>query len=256
MGTLEPIGAYWEMSRRLGCGVEGLNVLIEGGLPQGSSTLLYGPPGSLKHLLCLQFIAEGLQCGDGGVIVISNESVDESKDSWREVGLNFDQLTQDQKASLMFVDCYSWRTTDVPYPQVIGNTVRSSMDLNHVAVAVSTATGKLSGRRIRVSVDLLSSLLMNASPQAVYQLASLMVAKFKESNSTSVFILTEGMHDQQTVASLQQLLDCVILFRNVEHQGFISKELCISKMKRTNFEPRWIPVTRNDANGRIVLTHK
>jgi KaiC/GvpD/RAD55 family RecA-like ATPase len=130
------------------------------------------------------------------------------------------------------------------------------MDLNHVAVAISTATGKLRGRRIRVSVDLLSSLLMNATPHAVYQMASLMVAKLKESSSTSVFILTEGMHDLQTVASLQQLLDCVILFRNEEHQGFINKEMCVSKMKRTNFEPKWIPFSRNDSTGRLVLGHR
>jgi KaiC/GvpD/RAD55 family RecA-like ATPase len=244
------------MSRRLSSGIEGLNKLIEGGLPQGSSTLLYGPPGSWKHIFCLQFLADGLLAGDGGIMVISNESVKEAKESWREVGINFDELAQNQKSSLVFVDCYSWRTTDVPYPQVIDNTVRTSMDLNHVAVAISTATGKLGGRQTRVSVDLLSSLLMSAPPQAIYQLASLMVAKLKETNSTSVFILTEGMHDPQTVASLQQLLDCVILFRNAEHQGFMSKEMCVSKMKRTNFESRWIPISRQGGTGRIMLRRR
>ncbi|WXG44569.1 MAG: ATPase domain-containing protein [Promethearchaeati archaeon SRVP18_Atabeyarchaeia-1] len=241
------------MSRRMSSGIEGLDALIEGGIPQGSSTLLYGPPGSWKHIFCLQFIADGLRAGEGGVMVLSNESVDEVKESWQEVGLDFDELTQEQRSSLMFVDCYSWRTTDVPYPQVIDKVVRSSMDLNHVAAAVSTATEKIGGRRIRVSVDILSSLLMNAAPQSVYQLASVMVAKLKESNSTSIFILTEGMHDVQTVASLQQLLDSVILFRNAEQQGFISKEICISKMRRTNFESKWIPVSRNGGTGRLTV---
>lgn len=248
--------ALQEMSRRLSSGIEGLNGLIEGGILEGSSTLLYGPPGSWKHIFCLQFIADGLAAGDGGIMVLSNESVDEVKESWREVGLNFDELTHDQKSSLMFVDCYSWRTTDVPYPQVIDKVVRSSMDLNHVAVAVSTATEKMVGKRIRVSVDILSSLLMSSAPQSVYQLASVMVAKLKESNSTSIFLLTEGMHDPQTVASLQQLLDSVILFRNAEHQGFISKEICVSKMRRTNFESKWIPISRNGGTGRLMIGRK
>ena len=245
-----------EMSRRLSLGNSGLNQLIEGGLPEGTSTLLYGPPGSWKHIFCLQFIAEGLQAGDNGIMVISNESVEEAKQSLSEVGLEFDKLPEGQKSCLRYVDCYSWRTSDVPYPEVSGNVVKSSMDINHIPMAISTAAESLRTDHIRLSVDLLSPLLMSSPPQSVYRLASLIVAKLKESKSTSLFILEEGMHDQQTVSSLQQLLDSVILFRNIERNGFIEKEMCISKMKRTRYEQKWLPISRDSQTGRIVILKK
>jgi KaiC/GvpD/RAD55 family RecA-like ATPase len=120
-------------------------------------------------------------------------------------------------------------------------------------MALSTAIERLSKSHVRVSVDLLSSLLMSAPRQDVYRLASLIVAKLKESNTTSLFILEEGMHDQQTVASLQQLLDSVVLFRNVEKQGFLRKEICVAKMKRTNFESKWLPIARDPKTGRLKI---
>jgi KaiC/GvpD/RAD55 family RecA-like ATPase len=227
--------------------------LIEGGLPESTSTLLYGPPGSWKHILCLQFIAEGLQSGDHGIMVISNESVDDARESLSEVGVNFSQLSDNQKHCLRYVDCYSWRTIDVPYPEVLGDVVRTSMDINHIPMAIATATESFSGDHLRLSVDLLSPLLMSSPPQSVYRLASLIVAKLKESKSTSLFILEEGMHDQQTVSSLQQLLDSVILFRNVEKNGFIGKEICISKMKRTRYEEKWLRISRDSQTGRITV---
>jgi KaiC/GvpD/RAD55 family RecA-like ATPase len=243
----------WEMSGRLSLGNTGLDQLIEGGLPEATSTLLYGPPGSWKHIFCLQFIAEGLKMGDNGIMVISNESVDEARESLREVGLDFNQLSGNQKSCLRYVDCYSWRTTDVPYPEVSGNVVRSSMDINHIPMAISAAAENIHGDHLRLSVDILSPLLMSSPPQSVYRLASLIIAKLKESRSTSLFILEEGMHDQQTVSSLQQLLDSVILFRNTEKNGFINKEMCISKMKKTRYEQKWLPISRDTKTGRIVL---
>jgi KaiC/GvpD/RAD55 family RecA-like ATPase len=245
-----------EMSRRLSLGNSGLNDLIEGGLPEGTSTLLYGPPGSWKHIFCLQFIAEGLLAGENGIMVISNESVDEARQSLSEVGVEFDKLSDNQKSCLTYVDCYSWRTSDVPYPEVSGNVVRSSMDINHIPMAISAAAESHRAERLRLSVDLLSPLLMSSPPQSVYRLASLIVAKLKESKSTSLFILEEGMHDQQTVSSLQQLLDSVILFRNQEKNGFIEKEICISKMKRTRYEQRWLPISRDPRTGRITISER
>jgi KaiC/GvpD/RAD55 family RecA-like ATPase len=245
-----------DMSRRLSLGDRGLNELIEGGLPEATSTLLYGPPGSWKHIFCLQFVAEGLHMGDNEIVVISNESVDEARESLSEVGVDFNQLSDNQKSCLIYVDCYSWRTRDVPYPEVSGNVVRTSMDINHIPMAISAAAESLHGDHVRLSVDILSPLLMSSPPQSVYRLASMIIAKLKESKSTSLFILEEGMHDQKTVSSLQQLLDCVILFRNTERNGFINKEMCISKMKRTRYEQKWLPIFRDPKTGRITLVRE
>jgi len=47
-------------------GVEGLDRMLSGGLPAGSSTMLLGPSGSGKTLLGLSFLAEGARRGERG----------------------------------------------------------------------------------------------------------------------------------------------------------------------------------------------
>jgi circadian clock protein KaiC len=48
-------------------GVPGLDALLNGGLPPGSTTLLLGPPGGGKTLMGLHFLAGGLRAGEPGL---------------------------------------------------------------------------------------------------------------------------------------------------------------------------------------------
>ncbi|ATB50656.1 ATPase domain-containing protein [Corallococcus macrosporus] len=45
-------------------GIPGLDTMLSGGVPQGSTTILLGPPGSGKTLLGLNFLAEGARRGE------------------------------------------------------------------------------------------------------------------------------------------------------------------------------------------------
>ena len=49
---------------RLSTGVEGLDSLIQGGLPKHSTTLVSGPPGGGKSIFCFQFLYEGIKKGE------------------------------------------------------------------------------------------------------------------------------------------------------------------------------------------------
>jgi circadian clock protein KaiC len=55
-----------ERKERQAFGVAGLDTALRGGLPAGSTTILFGPPGGGKTLLGMSFLAHGAQRGERG----------------------------------------------------------------------------------------------------------------------------------------------------------------------------------------------
>lgn len=49
---------------RIKTGIDGLDTIIQGGLPKKSITLVSGPPGGGKSILCFQFLYEGAKNGE------------------------------------------------------------------------------------------------------------------------------------------------------------------------------------------------
>ena len=60
-------------SGRASTGVPGLDEMMGGGIPTGDSVLVAGPSGSGKSVLATQFIAEGGDHGEAGVLVVFEE---------------------------------------------------------------------------------------------------------------------------------------------------------------------------------------
>jgi circadian clock protein KaiC len=61
------------MRRRLSTGLPDLDKMLGGGVLEGDSVLVAGPSGTGKSALATQFIAEGLRCGEPGVMAIFEE---------------------------------------------------------------------------------------------------------------------------------------------------------------------------------------
>ncbi|MCA1780187.1 MAG: AAA family ATPase [Xanthomonadaceae bacterium] len=59
---------------RISMGVPGLDEMLGGGLPAGYSLLVAGPSGSGKTILATAFLAEGVRCGEPGVIAAFEKS--------------------------------------------------------------------------------------------------------------------------------------------------------------------------------------
>lgn len=75
-----------ENQKRISTGIEGLDVLLSGGLVEGSTVLIVGGPGSGKSILATQFLNEGLQKNNDGAIYVS---LDYRKDAFLKDMLNF-----------------------------------------------------------------------------------------------------------------------------------------------------------------------
>jgi circadian clock protein KaiC len=58
---------------RVETGIEGLDAIIQGGLPAGRAYLLSGEPGTGKTLFCLQYLLHGAEKGEHGIYVAIDE---------------------------------------------------------------------------------------------------------------------------------------------------------------------------------------
>src|SRR5207245_2521220 len=98
---------------------------------------LQGPPGQEKLRFALTFLAEGLKTGACGLIVISSHSPDSVLEELRNLGVNFEAVTKENR--LRIVDWYSWSEEPVQDVEERGLVLRSSIDLTNLGVALSRA---------------------------------------------------------------------------------------------------------------------
>ncbi len=83
--------AYRMQPERVPTGVEGLDKMLDGGLPQGRSTFLLGPTGSGKTTMSLQFVLEGLRRGEKCLYVNFEENPSQLAQQLHSLGTNHEE---------------------------------------------------------------------------------------------------------------------------------------------------------------------
>jgi len=97
----QPGAAGTNNIRRLRTGVDGLDPLIEGGIPEDSIVLVSGTPGTGKTIFGLQFLYEGAKKGEMGIFIsFEQERRDLIKQALR-FGWDFDALEKENKVRVI-----------------------------------------------------------------------------------------------------------------------------------------------------------
>lgn len=78
---------------RLSTGIEGLDDILNGGIPKGHLYLVEGDPGTGKTTLALQFLLEGARIGEKGIYVTLSESKLELEQVARSHGWDISPIT-------------------------------------------------------------------------------------------------------------------------------------------------------------------
>jgi len=89
---------------RVNTGIEELDEMISGGLPQNSVTLVSGTPGSGKSIMCFHYIQEGLKKGEQCLYLTSDERIDSIIKQAYELGFDFFTAVESGKLKFMYVD--------------------------------------------------------------------------------------------------------------------------------------------------------
>jgi len=89
---------------RIKTGIEGLDIILNGGIPKNTVTLISGPPGSGKTILCYNFLYEGVKEGHKCLFLTLDKKVEGLLIQAKELGLDFQPAIEKGQIKFLFLN--------------------------------------------------------------------------------------------------------------------------------------------------------
>ena len=199
--------------RRYNLGLKELDEEI-GGIRSGANILLIGPAMSGKNAVLNSIMSCGLQNGEAIVLV---ETRVPGAEALVKLGLP-------GSSRIGVVDCVA-RTLGVNAKDTpCIRHVSSPVDLTGVGVRVNQLMedfGRVNGGEARLCVDSVSTMLMYSNLQTVFRFLHVMAGRVALQGDLGIYVVDEGMHDSQTIATLKQLFNAVLQVKVEDDRPYI-----------------------------------
>lgn len=209
-------------------GISALDKLLADGYPDKSSILVVGPPGIGKEALGYWFTQSGLIQGDF-CLYATRLSVREVLQDVKGFGIDMGHRIP------------LWLASE-------GGQIKYDVnDLASFSYNIKDVLRKNSSKRIRVVIDVLSSLLMLNQPDTIYRFLDQLLSDAKQHEVVVLATLEEGMHKPEVLTAMQQLFDGVVELRLYEEGLRVLPLLRIKKMRGVPPKPGYFnfAFTRN-----------
>jgi len=205
------------MVNRISTGVTALDEKLGGGFSEKSNILVIGPPGKEKNKLALYFLLNGLKNREHTSYVTTDYAPEEILTEMQEhhQSNNSDETVQ----KLNIIDCYSWSLEQkVNLPNVYY--ISSISALNQLSIGINEVQNKVPsvGSHQRLVVNSLSTLLMHNPSDVILKFIEIQNNRHKATNTTSLLLLEQGMHDEKVVTTLEHLCDGLLEIQHKENK--------------------------------------
>ena len=90
--------------QRVKTGITGLDDLLGGGLPKNTITLVSGPPGGGKTIVCYHFLYEGVKSGEKCLFLTLDKKVEGLLAQARELGFDFQPWIEKAQIKFLFLN--------------------------------------------------------------------------------------------------------------------------------------------------------
>ncbi|MEM3396418.1 MAG: ATPase domain-containing protein [Thermoplasmata archaeon] len=209
--------------KRIKSGINGFDVLCEGGLPEGSTVLVSGPAGSAKSLFGLEFIYRGAKSyGETGILILVEEPRQNLYKAARRYNFEIERFEKENK--IMILDIGEIRARD------------DLVDFSTLKTFIDGAASQ--SRATRIVVDSLSGIGVAYSSEDLLRKEMFKFVRFlTESGFTSVLI-SEAPEGKLTKYDFEKFLVDGLVFLNYENvKGEYRRTLTIYKMRFTRHDP-------------------
>ena len=247
------------MDERCPTGIEGLDELIEGGLPKGRTVLIYGSCGTGKTILATQFIYNGaFKYNEPGILVTLEQSPAEIKRDMLAFGFDLNKLESEGK--LMIIDSslsrmginVSMSKSEVPKGSF--TLLADETKPEKIVDIIVKAAGKIKAKR--VVIDSIPALdFMVDDKQRVRKILLDMNYKLKEAGLTTVLISDVLRESGISMYGAEEyVVDGVIFLRYEVSGADAGRSLIIQKMRGTKHSEHIHPIEFKKGVGIRVMS--
>ncbi|MFH1239812.1 MAG: ATPase domain-containing protein [Candidatus Diapherotrites archaeon] len=225
------LGSDFKMPR-IKSGVQGLDELMEGGVPERSLVLVAGDTGTGKSTLAMNFLVEGAQNNEPGVYVTLEESASEHALRMKLFGWPIENLIAEKKLAFVQPELY---------------------DFDKLIVNIEDAVTRIGAKRL--VIDSISILNMYFKDPFKVRRSLLTLEKAVKNLNCTTFVIAElrqiGGNIQLTGVE-EFLVDGIILLHYIKKENVYSRAMVIRKMRATNHSLKIHPMQIKRPGGVII----
>src|SRR5262245_52672923 len=201
-------------------GIDGLDEITGGGLPQGRPTLVCGSAGCGKTLLAMEFLVRGaLQYGEPGVFMSFEETAEELAANVRSLGFDVERLAKDGQ---LLIDHVRVERSEIEET--------GDYDLEGLFVRLGYAIDSIGAKR--VVLDTLESLFSGLGNEGLLRAELRRLFRWLKDRGLTAVITAERGNGQLTRQGLEEYVsDCVLLLDHRVHDQLSTRRLRIVKYR-------------------------
>jgi KaiC/GvpD/RAD55 family RecA-like ATPase len=191
-----------------------------GGIRKGSNIMLIGPPMSQKEIILHNITYHGAEINENAVITVTtHESATQILEQFKENKMVL------PLSRIGIIDCITKSIGGTAFETENIKFASSAMDLTGIGVRISQFFDdfriKKNNQKIQLHINSLSAILMYSNIQTVFRFMHVFTGRIKEAGALGIFVVDSGMHDDHTIATLNQLFDGIIEIKEENNKNYI-----------------------------------
>lgn len=233
-----------EFIEKLETGIPGFDLISEGGLPLGRTTLVVGSAGCGKTVFSCQFLVEGIKRGETGIYVSFEESPKNIRKNMR--GFGWDIAKWEEEGKWIFVDA-SPEPGKNPY-------ISGDYDLSPLLARIHYAIEKV--KATRVSMDSLGAIFSYLPDKSQVRDDLFIIASALRDVKATAILTSERDREYGSISTHgveEYVADNVIILRNVLIEEKRRRTLEILKYRGSSHQQGEFPFTILPDQGFVTI---